>query len=103
MRVDKLIKKIHKATDKNSALANASTSLDDGSLRFDVDSVSRTAFRWLRDQFDGPIQSDIDWVYKIGGSMTLLCFSDRIQISTYDDHGRVYQEYELRRPTTQAA
>lgn len=107
MRVDKLIKKFDRGIHKNP---NIKATLDelteygvDGGkeYRHTIGPKNKQAFRFFRDQFYGEIQSDIDWVYKIGGSMKLKYRSciehehDIIDIQLFDDHGKGYAHHTL--------
>lgn len=95
MKINKLIKKIHKAIDKTPSIKSALAKTNDGVMSFHVNNKNEQAFRFFRDQFDGEIASDINHIYGIGGRMTVDLGSNLARVVLYTDTNKYYGTREL--------
>jgi len=95
LKVAKLLKKINKAIEKTPSIKSCLTKTVNGVMSFNVDAKNRTAFRFFRDQLDGDMASEVNYVYGIGGRMRVDVSADRMTVVLYLDTGKHYDTFEL--------
>lgn len=64
-------------------------------MSFKVDAKNRTAFRFFRDQLEGHMASEVNYVYGIGGRMNVEVHPERVKVTLYSDTGKRYDTFEL--------
>lgn len=95
MKVAKLLKKINKAIEKTPSMKSCLTNTVNGMKSFRVDAKNRTAFRFFRDQLDGELASEVNYIYGIGGSMRVDVGDNRMKVVLYTDTKKHYDSFEL--------
>lgn len=95
MKINKLIKKIHKAVEKTPSIKSALAKTNNDVMTFHVNAKNKQAFRFFRDQFDGDIAGEINYVYGIGGRMTVDLGPHGVRVVLFTDTDKHYDTCEL--------
>ena len=95
MKINKLIKKIHKAVEKTPSIKSALSKTNDEVMTFNVNAKNKQAFRFFRDQFDGNVAAEINHVYGIGGRMTVDLGPTSVRVTLFTDTNKHYDTCEL--------
>lgn len=95
MKINKVIKKIHKAVEKTPSIKSALAKTTDGVMSFHVNAKNKQAFRFFRDQFDGNIAAEITHIYGIGGRMTVDLGPHGVRVILFTETNKHYDTYDL--------
>lgn len=95
MKINKVIKKIHKAVDKTPSIKSALAKTNDGVMSFHINAKNKQAFRFFRDQFDGNIAAEITHIYGRGGRMTVDLGPQGVRVVLFTETNKHYDTYEL--------
>jgi hypothetical protein len=88
LKIEKTIKKIRKAIERDAALLARANVTDSETFYLDITAKDRGIFRYVRDQLDGEAASKVNHVYGIGGTMKMICDPKRLTLVLFDDHGK---------------
>lgn len=98
MKVEKTIKKIRKAVEKNPDVRDCLVDVVDGGGHFRIGAKNKAAFRFFRDQLEGDDAKAVNHVYGIGGRMEVFYGDHWLTFNLYDENNKRAGRLELGTP-----